>query len=134
MTRTWFVVFDPERERRWWWDHVFTAPRYRHVGAVAAELGGTLVLDPCMDVMRLSWSPRPVRDVVADVLARGAWVLRAEVTAGERPRRHLLFTCVEAVKAAMGLDWPFVVTPRQLARRLRRAGAVPVVSIDMLEA
>jgi hypothetical protein len=130
VTRTWFVVFAPEGGRRFWWDRWFTRPGYRHVGALTAELGGTLVLDPCLNRMHLAWHPRPVPDVLADALAAGAWVLRAEVTPAAEPRRQpALFTCVEAVKAAMGLDWPLCLTPRQLAVRLRRAGAVPVVSI-----
>lgn len=36
-------------------------------------------------------------------------------------------SCVAVVKHAIGLRAPFVQTPRQLARALRRRGAVPVL-------
>jgi hypothetical protein len=139
----WFVGFPtadsgaaPRGGWRWWrW---FTRPGYRHVIAWCAaddEGGGTLFLDPIAGNLFLARFRQPVEQVTRHYIDHGYWTLAYAAPPFDTTRRpplRPLLTCTEIVKAAIGLhDWR-VITPRQLARALRRRGAVPVLPATSL--
>lgn len=116
--------------RRWW--HAFTAPGYRHVFAWRADgEDGTLVVNSLhreLEVIReplgfAEWTRR-------QVVERQVWALLVPPRAAPPPPYHpplAPLTCVEVVKHALGIRAPWIWTPRQLARALRRHGATPIL-------
>jgi hypothetical protein len=137
----WFVGFPtadsgiaPRGGWRWWrW---FTAPGYRHVCAwCPAGDGGTLFVDPLAGRLTVEYFPQPVEQVTRHFVDAGIWTLAFPgVLPGphRRPPLRPLVTCTEVIKAAIGLRAWSVITPRQLARALRRRGAVPVLPLTSL--
>lgn len=130
-THHWFVVFparSPGLGRPRWWQRLL-APRWRHVLACRAEGERTLVVDHGGSHLRIEMVDAPIGAFIAAMQAEAdAWVLSTPPmsTPASIALRPPL-TCVEAVKALLGIRDPCVLTPRQLARRLRRLGAVPVL-------
>jgi hypothetical protein len=137
----WFVGFPTHDSRvaprggwRWWrW---FTRPGYRHVCAwCAAADGGTMFIDPLAGGLVVEHFPQPVEWVTRHFVDADVWTLAypaAPARVHRRPPLRPLLTCTEVVKAAIGLRAWWVITPRQLARALRRRGAVPVLPVTSL--
>lgn len=136
----WFVGFpsqesgqlDQGARLRWWrW---FTRPGYRHVCAwCAAGDGGALFLDPLAGRLTVEFFPMPVERVTRHFIDAGVWTLAYAAPApniAARPTLRPLVTCTEIVKSALGLRAWHVITPHQLARELRRRGAVPVLPLS----
>jgi len=126
-----FLVFRPRAasEGLRWWQRVFTDRHRAHVVAlVPAGPARTLVLDHAGSVLGLEWV-----ELSAESCARGlmwSWqgeALRVRPRAVER-RAALRppMTCVELVKALLGLEGWRIWTPRQLRRAVIRMGARPV--------
>jgi hypothetical protein len=129
----WFVVFprDAALGRGAWWQR-FLAPGFRHVWACrAAGDGATLVLNHAGRVMQLGVEALPIGAFLRDRQAeQAAWVMAVAAPVQEPgPGLRMPMTCVEAVKAVLGLRAPWVLTPRQLARHLRRIGGRPVLPV-----
>jgi len=128
----WFVAFLPRHSLTGcaWWAR-FLHPSFRHVLACRAlDLETTLLVNHTGRHLVVEIEDRSAGHVLRELLAEGASVLAVECPA--TPGGALLrgpMTCVEVVKAALGLRAPWTLTPRQLARRLRRAGAAPVLPI-----
>jgi len=136
----WFVGFPttdsgiaPRGGWRWWrW---FTRPGYRHVCAwCAAADGGTLFVDWLAGRMTVEHFPEPVEQVTRHFVDQGVWTLAYAAAPPGVHRRPPLrpLTCAEVVKSAIGLRAAIVFTPWQLARALRRRGAVPVLPLTSL--
>jgi hypothetical protein len=136
----WFVLFgDGFSEDPPWW-HRFLAPGYRHVMALRADWAGgiTILTEHSGPRMVVEVFPEPVHDVVLRYLslpqvhhALKVWVPNPNHIAGTTTLRPPM-TCVEAMKAMLGIHAPRIIFPRQLARHLRAAGAweVPTLSLS----
>lgn len=121
----WFVAFKPASAiaRPVWWTR-FTHAGYRHC-LVARQEGeaATLVLDHAGTRLRVDLVPVPIGAFLRGLQEHAAcWVLMVVLpmagaaVAWIRPP----MSCVELVKAALGIRAWWIVTPRQLARYLRR--------------
>ena len=126
-----FVVFRPRAASAGlrWWQRLFT-DRYRaHVVALLpAGPARSLALVHGGSVLSAEWIDRSAEEVARGLM--WAWdgeALRVRPRSAER--RACLrppMTCVELIKALLGVhDWR-VWTPRQLRRALVRLGARPV--------
>jgi len=125
-----FVLFIPRAAapRRCWW-HALLDPCRVHV--LAVWQAGRVALS--LDHQGRHLSVEPIADMTAEDTARGlmwAWDAEALRAVPEPAPRGAAWrpwmTCVEAVKAVLGiLDWR-VVTPRQLRRAMIRRGARPL--------
>lgn len=88
---------------------------------MAVEHGGQVMLVESFDV--------PVADFLRAMAEhQGALILYVPDQAPRRrPRWRMPMSCVEATKAVLGIAAPWILTPRQLARHLRRrCGALTV--------
>jgi hypothetical protein len=128
----WFVVF-PGRSgltRPTWWQRPLH-PGYRHVYAVRAEgADATMAFSHCGSVLDAGVIHEPIGAFLRSRMESQAAFALA-LPAPSAPRRAVLrgpMSCVEVVKGLLGIRAPWIVTPRQLARHLRRAGARPVLS------
>lgn len=128
----WFVAFPSSRAmtRTSWWVR-FLRPGYRHCLA-CRPIGDaqTLVVNHTGRRLVVDLAPMNAGVFLRELMeSAGAWVLAAQAE-DEGPGGAMLrgpMTCVETVKAALGIRAPFVITPRQLARHLTRNGARPVL-------
>ena len=129
----WFVGFptDDSSARRWW--RVFTRPGYRHVLCWRSDGDGVLVVNPLASGIEIERRRCDLARFTAEmVLERRIWTLCLASAAlppapPDRPPLRLFLTCTEIVKAALGLRAWWCFTPSQLARLLRRLGAMPVL-------
>ena len=125
-----FVLFIPRmREAAWWarglaYQHCYTA---QDAGAA-----GTLVLTHEGRHLRQALLEEPVGTHLRRLItAKDAMVvLPAPIGAPPAPMLRPPMTCVEVVKATLGLRAPWIVTPRQLARHLLRRGGRRIVPAD----
>jgi hypothetical protein len=127
----WFVLFPAKLSGPpLWWQRLL-ARGYRHCLALRAEgEARTLIVEHAGVQLRVETVAMPVavtlRGLQAELVA-AALMVGMPPAAGTAPWRPSM-TCVEAVKAAIGLSSPWILTPRQLARHLRRRhGAVHVL-------
>ena len=103
-----------------WWLHLLK-PGFRHcVVALAQPGGGWVLLDPMAHAIRVAVVPGGGDPV-------GWFLVHGLLPVPVRPRPPRLraapwapFTCVEAVKRALGIRARFVLTPWQLFRHLTR--------------
>lgn len=103
------------------------AAGYRHCVLVTdLPLGGALLLEHTGTELRLTQAEATAHQVVLRYLETGAalhaYLVPRRKARGEARLRPPM-TCVEVVKAALGIDAPFILTPLQLARHLVRQGA-----------
>ncbi len=107
------------------------SPGYQHVWACrAASESQTLAINHAGSLLQVEIVEMPISAFLADRQAtQTAWIMAVEASAAP-PVAGLRgpLTCVEVVKALLGIRAPFVLTPRQLARHLvRRMGAVALL-------
>lgn len=133
---SWFVLFPAQGGPPAWWQRVL-APGYRH--CMAARADGprrSLVVEHHGAAMVMQTVALPIAELVRDLqaaLTALVMVVIRQPAEGPAPLR-LPMTCVEAVKAAIGVSAPWVLTPRQLARHLRRHhGALIVLPKTQIE-
>jgi hypothetical protein len=99
----------------------FLAPGFRHcfVCVVDPRAGIWLRLDGCDGVPALRADAAAGFALAEYFRASGFAVVELENVIPQPPRTPLMLgTCVGAVKRVLGLRAPFVLTPRQLFRRL----------------
>ncbi|MBK1699238.1 hypothetical protein CKO21_18485 [Rhodovibrio salinarum] len=103
-----------------WWLRLLK-PGFRHcLVALAQPSGGWLLVDPMAHVTRFAVVSGPI-DPVAWFLAHGLLPVPVRpVAPARRAAPWAPFTCVEAVKRALGIRARCVVTPWQLFRHLTR--------------
>lgn len=130
----WFVAFKPApaiAHPRWWTRALHAG--YRHCLAARQEGDATLVLDHAGSRLRAELVPVPIGAFLRGLQEHAAcWVLMVALPMAGAAFAWLRppMTCVELVKAALGIRAWWIVTPRQLARHLRsHLGAVPVLPI-----
>lgn len=127
----WFVLFPlASRAPTRWWQRGL-ARGYRHCLVVRPDGEmRSLVVEHAGAAIQVATMPLPAAELVRDMQqALTALVLLVVLPQpeGAAPLRGPM-TCVEAVKAALGLTSPWILTPWQLARHLRRRhGAVIVL-------
>ena len=135
----WFVAFKPASaiaHPRWWTRALHAG--YRHCLAARQEgENATLVLDHCGTRLRAELVPVPIGAFLRGLQDHAAcWVLMVALPMAGAAVAWLRppMTCVELVKAALGIRACWIVTPRQLARHLRRrCGAVPILPLTHME-
>lgn len=130
--RTWLVVFrDSERRGAGWW-RIFTRPGYRHVFAIAERAGGTVIVNAMSHRLDADWIALPIGSYARELLERhGCWIVAYTTSIPPRPVHRPICTCVEIVKAVLGIRAPWVLTPWQLYRWLRRRGAAVVLPLSL---
>ena len=135
----WFVAFKPAGAiaRPRWWTRALHAG-YRHCLAARQEgEHATLVLDHTGTRLRAELVPVPIGAFLRGLQDHAAcWVLMVALPMAGAAVAWLRppMTCVELVKAALGIRAWWIVTPRQLARHLRRRlGALPVLPLTSAE-
>lgn len=127
---TWFVLFQAPKAApaRWW--HRLLTPGYRHVMMVRRQgPEHSITLEHTGSRLLVDHHDRPAEDLVLMYLRNEYAHLALVITRPLPPpaaRLRPMMTCVEVVKATLGITSPWIVTPRQLARRLRLIGARPV--------
>lgn len=126
-TRHWLVVFRDSPVGGWWrW---WTAPGRRHVFAMTAcGDQATLWFDPLAAGTDVVVTPIPLAEAVARFTAGGATILLC------RPRSRVLSiwrpqTCVEAVKALLGIRAWWVFGTSALLHHLIATGAQPIAAL-----
>jgi hypothetical protein len=99
-------------------------PGFRHCFLLLRSNGAWIVYDPLSNQTRIDllWAGDELLDHLS---ARGCRLLpaRLEWEGQWRSQPWRPFSCVEAVKRALGLSAPWVLTPWQLFRHLRQAHA-----------
>lgn len=134
--RLWLVGFGPRSKADpWHWTRIpLTHPGYQHVVALA-ELRqgettlGTLVFNPRTHWLQVEALASPLPRVVKSFMTRGFWFVAYETEIVVRVLWPRLTTCVEALKWLLGIRDFWVITARQLYRRLRALGARPVLHV-----
>jgi hypothetical protein len=118
MPGTAVVAFSGKAEL--WWLRALK-PGFRHcLVALAQPGGGWILLDPLAHATRLAHLPQ-LADPVDWFLAHGLLPVPVRPAApAPRAAPWAPFTCVEAVKRALGIRARFVLTPWQLFRHLTR--------------
>jgi hypothetical protein len=113
------VVAFSGRADLWWLP--LLKPGFRHcLVALAQPEGGWILLDPMAHVIRVAAMPARF-DPMAWFLAHGLLPVPVRPAAPvPRAAPWAPFTCVEAVKRALGIRARFVLTPWQLFRHLTR--------------
>jgi len=136
----WFVAFSARRNApdapRWLhglhrgYQHVFA---YRELEIPVGEgrvLKHTLIVNQVGAAMQCDVAPISVAQFAQNLAKQGRWVLMdIRPVPPLRPYLRGPMTCVETVKSLLGIRSPWILTPRQLSRRLRRDGAIPVYPI-----
>lgn len=113
------VVFMGEVSIRW---AKILRPGFRHCFAVVGRHGRWIIFDPMSSFTNLGVFSGPSIDDVADWYRQfGFTVVKTDVRRGQsQPAEWRPFTCVEAVKRVLGIRAPWVITPWQLYRHIRR--------------
>lgn len=117
--RAWLVFTSGERNHWWHW---FLDPRFHHVYALLLRRGTWIRFDAALDGTNVDVIDAPVYAMAQDLVEPGAIVLEVKRTRQtERMRAPWVvgpLTCVEAIKALLGIRRFFVWTPRQLYRHI----------------
>ena len=129
----WCVVFSARRMDpapcRWLrWLH----PAFQHAFA-CRELApeATLVVNQVGAAMQVQVAPMPVDAFIRGLAGDGGRIVLLDIrpAPGAVPFLRGPMTCVETVKALLGIRAWWIITPRQLYRRLRADGAKVVYPI-----
>jgi hypothetical protein len=118
-----YVVFT-DAGRPQWWDR-WLMPGFQHVYVLVWDGACWLLVDPQLSHVRVTildqFEPEPP---TVWLRVPGATIIEARPEVVEGRVRHPwifgLLTCVEGVKAVLGIRRPWILTPWQLARHLRR--------------
>lgn len=115
----WFVVF-MDAEPFWW--NRWLRDGFKHIMALQWDGYNWLMFNPragCTDVAVLSWSkPDLPLDIVSDRDAVILQIVSYRDTQRIRSVIPMLPTCVEQIKALLGIRAPFALTPWQFYRYL----------------
>jgi hypothetical protein len=97
-------------------------PGFRHCFLALNDGRHWLTLDPLATFTELAVQPVPAEfDLAGWYRDQGLTVIEATVIRGHaRPAPLAPFSCVEAIKRALGIHDRWVITPFQLYRHLRR--------------
>jgi hypothetical protein len=119
----WYLVFC-DTPGVWWWD-LFTRRNFRHVFALRWDGWNWLLFDPSAQFTDVAIISAASEDALGRLVPPGATVLEVEAfRRRDRIRGRWWIgpmTCVEQVKALLGLPVGWVFTPWQLYRYLSEA-------------
>jgi hypothetical protein len=122
--RLWLVGFrDRQEGEPWHWTRLFTRPGFRHLIAVAESHGDTLVVNPLTHRIDVQHLKAPLGLTVRELMRHGFRFLAYETEALPRYLPVRLLTCVEVVKALLGVRRWTVFTAAQLYVELVALGA-----------
>lgn len=124
----WFIGFtDGSPGEPWHWSERFTRRGYRHAIALTPDGTGTIIVNGLSWRLHVERVAIPIGWVLRHFMLEGFWFLAYRAVVRRRAWRPAVLTCVETIKALVGIRSPFVITPWQLYRRLRAMGATPVI-------
>ncbi len=129
-----FAVFCGQTDLAWL---RLLRPGFRHCFLAINDGRHWLTLDPLATFMEIAVQPvPPAFDLPGWYRARGFIVVPAAIDRGRRrPAPWAPFTCVEAVKRALGIHARRVITPYQLFRHLTRpAAGLPAAAASLASA
>lgn len=115
----WVVFTRPERP--YWWAR-FLKPGFGHTYLLMQTAGRWVVLNYGVDALCLAVTHIPAYASLGEFVKPGDTVVRVRAELRERYRVPWVFgplTCVEMVKAVLGIRSPWILTPHQLYRRIR---------------
>jgi hypothetical protein len=101
-------------------------PRWRHCLALTwQDNDKTLIAEHIGSRTRIETQPRAIGDALRELQERNSALVLLVEQRSPQPRAMMRgpMTCVEFVKGIIGIRSPWIVTPHQLYRHLRRAGA-----------
>jgi hypothetical protein len=116
MLADWYLVFRPAEKKLW--IHKWLDEEFGHVLMIRFDGRHWILVDGrsgSMDVVVLPYGPNDrIRDIVKS--GRILWVNRWRP---DKLRKSIMpTTCVEVVKMALGIDKPWILTPKQLWKYL----------------
>lgn len=127
-TAEFFIGFtDGSRGEPWHWSEMFTKRGYRHAIALTPDGAGTIIVNGLSWRLHVERVAIPIGWVLRHFMLEGFWFVYHRATIRARPWRPAVLSCVEIIKALIGIRAPLVITPWQLYRRLRSLGATPVL-------
>lgn len=114
----WYLVFCDAAHRRWW-DRVFRTPAgFSHVYALRWDGFNWLMFNPSLDVTEVAILPAADQNALDSFLEPGSTVVEVQAfrPIGRVRGRWWIgpMTCVEQIKALLGLSIGRVWTPQQL--------------------
>ena len=105
-----YAVFTPNRDH--WWTR-FMHPEYQHCYLIKADNGRWIVYGKCMNGLEL--------ETIDDFSIPSNGMIVVKAKADDSTRGLLMFnTCVGHIKQALGIRNPFILTPYQLYKHLRK--------------
>ena len=122
----WWLVFTSTDYGHWW--NRYLDPGFLHVSALRISRDRWIHVEPAMDYCRVETLDAPIYASPRDLAHPGARILRVRSFIQEERLRHPWIvgpvTCVETIKALLGVRAFFLWTPKQLhdyvlARRCR---------------
>lgn len=116
----WYVIFTRTDTRHW--VYRFISPRFQHCYAVQRSKGGQfwIKMDCNKAVLQIDLVLVDDYPEIACFCEEGDIIVPVTAVIKDRFRGSLCwFTCVEVVKAALGIKAPLVITPFQLYKRLQ---------------
>lgn len=119
----WYLVFC-EAATRHWWDHLFRTPvGFSHVYGLRWDGWNWLLYNPHSAYTDVAIVDATEETALARLVDAGATVLEVQAFRQERVRGRWWagpMTCVEQVKALLGIPVGWIFTPWQLYRYLTR--------------
>ena len=115
----WVVFTHPDKT--YWWSR-FLTPGFGHCYLLMQTGGRWVILNWGVDALRLAVTHMPTYASLSEFLRPGDTAVRVRAELRERYRAPWVFgplTCVEMVKAVLGIRSPWILTPHQLYRRVR---------------
>lgn len=118
----WYVIFCEVEDRRWWDRLLGTPAGFSHVYALRWDGFNWLVFNPSVQYTDVAISACTAENALHELLPPGATVLEVEAFRSRDRIRGRWWvgpmTCVEQVKALLGLPVGWIFTPWQLYRYL----------------
>lgn len=119
--RQFYVIFKQMHVFHWW--NWFTGKKYAHV-VLVTELqgGGSIMIDPALGGTFIIEYKEPAYTVAHAYGDEGAEIVPyfAKGDTMVYPEYKYLRTCVSVAKDILGIKGGFIVTPKQLLRRLKK--------------
>lgn len=125
----WFVAFPAQTEGSQPWYLRMLSPRWRHCLVLQhepqREINQILIAEHIGSQTRIELQARSIGSAILELQQKHAAVVLLVEQRSPEPRAMMRgpMTCVEFVKGVLGIRRPWIVTPHQLYRYLRRTGA-----------
>ena len=118
-TRRYWVIFSDAQEPHWW--DMYTRPKFRHCFIVMQAGTGTLQVNYGGRGISVIYGEEPIQEFLGRCHAEGLTICTAFSCPNDVFRLKLeLCTCVSIVKDILGIYSPWMYTPFQLYKYLRK--------------